>query len=104
MRRLLFSLLFATVAVAQPDVVLIVADDLGRGDVGYLGSEIRTPNLDRLAAEGVVLDRFYTASQCSPSRAALLTGRYGVRMGVNGALSRADTVGLPQAEVTLAVG
>ena len=87
---------------AQPDVVLIVADDLGFGDVGYNGSEIRTPNLDALAAEGVVLDRFYVSPLCSPSRAGLLTGRYGVRMGINEPVTNADTVGLPQAEVTLA--
>ena len=93
----------AVAARAQaPDVVLIVADDVGIGDVGYLGSEIQTPHLDRLAAEGVVLDRFYTASQCTPSRAGLLTGRYGVRMRLNEALSRADTVGMPAAETTLA--
>lgn len=89
-------------ALAQPDVVVIVADDLGYGDVGYNGSDIRTPNLDRLAAEGVVLDRFYTASQCSPSRAALLTGRYGIRMGISEPLTWADTLGLPSREETLA--
>ena len=87
---------------AQPDVVLIVADDLGFGDVGYNGSEIQTPNLDQLAAEGVVLDRFYASPLCSPSRAGLLTGRYGVRMGINEPITNVDTVGLPQAEVTLA--
>ncbi|WP_420456745.1 sulfatase-like hydrolase/transferase [Rubrivirga sp.] len=92
-------------AVAQagpPDVVVIVADDLGFGDVGYNGSEIQTPEIDRLAAEGVVLDRFYTSPLCSPSRAGLLTGRYGVRMGINEPVTQADTVGLPQVEETLA--
>ncbi len=96
-------LALAVAARAQaPDVVLVVADDVGIGDVGYLGAEIQTPHLDRLAAEGVVLERFYTASQCTPSRAGLLTGRYGVRMRLNEALSRADTVGMPAAETTLA--
>ena len=89
-------------AVAQPNVVLIVADDMGFGDVGYNGSEIATPHLDQLAAEGVVLDRFYTSPLCSPSRAGLLTGRYPIRMGINEPVTRADTVGLPQAETTLA--
>ena len=92
----------AAAAAAQPDVVLIVADDLGVGDVGYDGAEILTPNLDALAAEGVVLDRFYTAGLCSPSRAGLLTGRYGVRMGINEPVTWRDTVGLPLGEVTLA--
>ena len=59
----------------QPNVVLFVADDLGWGDVGYNGSEIRTPHIDRLAAEGVKLDRFYANPLCSPTRAALMTGR-----------------------------
>ena len=89
-------------AVAQPNVVLIVADDMGFGDVGYNGSEIATPHLDQLAAEGIVLDRFYTSPLCSPSRAGLLTGRYGLRMGIAEPVTMADTVGLPQAETTLA--
>ncbi|PAP76309.1 sulfatase-like hydrolase/transferase [Rubrivirga marina] len=94
--------LVAAPGVAQPDVVLIVADDLGFGDVGYNGSDIQTPHLDQLAAEGLVLDRFYVSPLCSPSRAGLLTGRYGVRMGINEPVSHSDTLGLPPAEVTLA--
>ncbi|PAP76310.1 sulfatase-like hydrolase/transferase [Rubrivirga marina] len=107
-RTVLLCLVAAVAARAQPlsgvlpDVVIIVADDVGFGDVGYNGSDIRTPNWDRLAAEGVVLDRFYAASQCSPSRAALLTGRYGLRMGINDPVSPADTIGIPLSEVTLA--
>lgn len=96
------AVLAGLAAAAQPNVVVIVADDLGYGDVGYNGSEIRTPNLDALAAEGVVLDRFYVSPLCSPSRAGVLTGRYGVRMGINEPITHADTVGLPQSEVTLA--
>ena len=52
----------------RPNVVVIVADDLGWHDVGYNGSNIRTPNLDRLAEEGLRLDRFYACSICSPTR------------------------------------
>lgn len=68
-----------------PNVVLILADDLGYGDLASYGTRaIRTPNLDRLASEGVRFTQFYaSASVCSPSRAGLLTGRYPVRTGVS---------------------
>lgn len=60
----------------------MLADDLGWGDVGYHGSSIKTPNIDRLAKEGIELNRFYTAAVCSPTRAGLLTGRYPDRFGL----------------------
>ena len=67
----------------QPNVVIFVADDLGWADVGFHGEEtIQTPSLDRLAKEGVQLDRFYTTPICSPTRAALMTGRDPIRLGV----------------------
>ena len=66
----------------RPNVVLIVADDLGWADLGFHGGPIDTPNLDRLAAEGVRLERFYTTPICSPTRAALMTGRDPMRLGV----------------------
>ncbi|MBW2421630.1 MAG: sulfatase-like hydrolase/transferase [Deltaproteobacteria bacterium] len=59
---------------ARPNVLLIIADDLGWGDIGALGSEIPTPHIDSLAADGVMLTNFHTASTCSPSRSMLLTG------------------------------
>lgn len=68
--------------VSPPNIVVIIADDLGWGDVGYHGSEIRTPNIDKLAKEGVELNRFYTTPICSPTRAGLLTGRYPDRYGL----------------------
>ena len=104
LRRIALALvaLWAGGLEAQPDVVLVVADDLGWGDVGYHGAEVQTPHLDALAAEGVRLDRFYASPLCSPSRAGLLTGRYGVRMGINEPVTHADTVGLPRSETTLA--
>lgn len=71
-----------TLANTRPNVVIFVADDLGYADTGYRGSEIETPSLDRLAAEGVDLQRFYTAPICSPTRAALMTGRNPNRLGV----------------------
>jgi len=68
-----------------PNIVVILADDLGYGDLASYGARaIRTPNLDRLAAEGVRFTNFYaSASVCSPSRAGLLTGRYPVRTGIS---------------------
>jgi arylsulfatase B len=73
----------STLAEARPNVVIFLADDLGWADVGFHGEEvIETPSLDRLAAEGVQLDRFYATPICSPTRAALMTGRDPMRLGV----------------------
>lgn len=58
----------------RPNILLIVADDLGYADIGASGSEIPTPKIDELARSGLQLPRFYTSSLCSPSRAMLLTG------------------------------
>ena len=58
----------------RPNILLIVADDLGYGDLGAFGGEIETPNLDILAAEGARFTRFYTQAACSPTRALLMTG------------------------------
>jgi len=70
-------------AAERPNVVIFLADDLGWADVGFHGgSQIETPSLDRLAREGVQLDRFYTTPICSPSRAGLMTGRDPLRLGV----------------------
>lgn len=66
----------------KPNIIIILADDLGWGDVGFHGSDIKTPNLDQLAKEGVILNRYYTAPVCSPTRAGLLTGRYPNRYGL----------------------
>jgi arylsulfatase A len=86
-----------------PNIVIIFADDLGYGDLGCYGSPLRTPNLDRLASEGVRFTDFYSANPvCSPSRAALLTGRYPTRAGVPRVLFPYDKEGMPQSEVTLA--
>ena len=87
----------------HPNIVIVVADDLGWGNVGFHGSEIKTPCLDALAEEGVVLDRFYTAPVSSPTRAGLLTGRYPNRFGIRTAVIppwRED--GLDENEETLA--
>jgi arylsulfatase A-like enzyme len=69
-------------AAARPNIVLILADDLGFSDVGSYGGEIPTPNIDRLAAEGVRFTQFYNAARCSPTRASLLTGRTPHAVGI----------------------
>jgi arylsulfatase A-like enzyme len=84
-------------------VVLILADDLGYADVGFTGGkDIKTPNLDRLAAAGARLDQFYVQQVCSPTRAALLTGRYPMRHGLQvGVVRPWAQYGLPLDERTL---
>lgn len=83
-----------------PNIGMILADDLGYGDVGFNGrKEWATPNLDRLAKQGTAFHRFYTAGVvCAPARAALLTGRYGIHNGVTGN----GSLDLPADEVTVA--
>src|SRR5262245_17963840 len=85
---LLSSTLSLTSAMAadkqpRPNVVLVMADDQGWGDTSYNGHpELKTPNLDALAAAGLRLNRFYTAHfNCSPTRASVMTGRHPHRMG-----------------------
>ena len=85
-----------------PNVVLIVADDLGWNGVGYHGGFVRTPHIDRIAQKGVELDRFYVSPMCSPTRAGLLTGRYPMRFGMARSVVRPwARFGLPPAERTL---
>ena len=69
-------------APARPNIVYILADDLGWKDVGFHGSDIRTPTIDTLAKEGARLEQFYAQPMCTPSRAALMTGRYPFRYGL----------------------
>ncbi len=87
-----------------PNVVLIYTDDQGYADVGCYGAKaIRTPNLDRLAADGVRFTDFYVAQPvCSASRASLLTGCYPNRLGIHGALAPGSRAGLADTETTLA--
>jgi arylsulfatase A len=97
------------IAAKPPNIVIIFADDLGYGDIGCYGHpSIRTPHLDRMAAEGLRFTDFYVpANVCTPSRAALLTGRYPVRSGMAGGAGRhvlypTSTGGLPTTEITIA--
>jgi arylsulfatase A-like enzyme len=89
---------------ARPSFVVLLADDLGYGDLGSYGHPtIATPNLDRMAAEGLKLTSFYAAAPlCTPSRAGLLTGRFPNRSGLYRVLFPEDTAGMPREELTLA--
>ncbi len=104
----ILSLLVLTPAAARaaerPNIVLVFVDDLGYGDLGSYGHpNIRTPRLDRMAAEGIRLTSFYAAAPvCTPSRAALMTGRYPIRFGLAGNLGPDSEGGLPAEERTLA--
>ena len=72
----------AATPASHPNVVIFLADDLGWADVGFHGSEIRTPNIDRMTREGMQFNRFYAFPLCSPTRSALMTGRSPMRFGV----------------------
>jgi arylsulfatase A len=91
-----------------PNFVVIFADDLGYGDLGVYGHPtISTPNLDRMAAEGMRFTQFYASDNvCTPSRAGLITGRYAVRSGMTSKQARVlfpdSTGGLPASEITIA--
>jgi len=89
---------------AGPNIIVIFADDLGYGDLSCYGSKvIATPRIDRMAQEGIRFTDFYVASPfCSPSRAALLTGRLPARCGVPYVLFPSEHTGLPPSEVTIA--
>jgi arylsulfatase A-like enzyme len=78
-----FGLLTSSVSadIAKPNIVFILADDLGYADVGFHGSVIKTPNIDNLAAAGAKLESFYAMPVCTPSRSALMTGLYPIRYG-----------------------
>ena len=89
-------------AAPRPHILYIVADDLGFADVGFRGSDIRTPNLDALAATGATLSQFYTQPMCTPTRAALLTGRYPLRYGLQvGVIPSGASYGLATDEFLL---
>ena len=93
----------ARAADRPPNIVFIYADDLGYGDLGCYGGSLNTPNLDRMAREGMRFTHALSANPvCSPSRAALLTGRYPTRVMVPRVLFPTDTTGLPDSEQTLA--
>ena len=90
-------------AGVQPNIVLIFIDDMGYGDIGPFGStKNRTPNLDRMAKEGMKLTSFYAAPVCSVSRAQVMTGCYGQRVSIPGVLSPGSKIGISSDEHTVA--
>jgi arylsulfatase A len=95
---------FAQTKSSKPNIVVILADDLGYGDIGTFGAtDIRTPNIDKLAAKGLKLTSFYSTSPvCSPTRAALITGRYPRRLGIDHVFFPESFTGIPAEEVTIA--
>ncbi len=109
MKLLLTALLLAPLAALhaasppQPDIIFLLADDLGNADVGWHGSDIRTPHLDQLAASGAKLEHFYVLPVCTPTRVAFLTGRYPIRSGMQLNVLRPNSnYGLPLKERTIA--
>jgi arylsulfatase A-like enzyme len=90
-------------AALRPNIVFFLIDDLGRSDVGFMGcTDIRTPQIDKLAHGGAILDAHYVQPVCSPTRAALMTGRYATRTGVYTVVRPHAKWGLPLSERTLA--
>lgn len=87
----------------RPNIVLILSDDQGWADIGYHDADIRTPNLDRLAAEGVRLNRHYVYPTCSPTRVALLAGRFPSRFGVLAPLGATTRMRPEDAQLTAAL-
>src|SRR4051812_4917043 len=92
----LFAAIGSTMAAEsqapRPNIILILADDLGFSDLGCYGSEISTPNLDQLAARGLRMTQFYNTPRCCPTRAALLTGLYPQQAGIGNMM---DDRGIP---------
>ena len=84
-----------------PNIIIILADDLGWNDVSYHGSEIKTPNIDKMIISGIELDRFYVQPTCSPTRAELMTGKSALRLGITRPISKNQKLGLSLEEKIL---
>ena len=108
MLTLFLTLFFCSIVAAQdskPNFIIVMADDLGIGDLGLYGSElIDTPNLDRMASEGIYFESFYaSANVCTASRGGLLTGRYPIRLGLVDDVARpSNDIHLTESEITIA--
>ncbi|XP_013411686.1 arylsulfatase I-like [Lingula anatina] len=87
--------------VKPPNIVFLLADDLGWNDIGYHNDQVKTPTLDRLAAEGVKLENYYVQSFCSPSRGQLLTGRYAATTGLSNVVVGGIPVAMPLSETLI---
>ena len=82
-----FIPLLESLAGKRPNVIIVMADDMGWSDIGCYGSEIETPNLDRLAKNGLRFTQFYNTGRCCPTRASLLTGTYPHQAGIGWMMS-----------------
>ena len=91
---LLVSIFITIYGFSSPNILIILADDLGWNDVSYHGSEIETPNIDSLISSGVELDRFYVQPTCSPTRAELMTVKSAIRLGITRPISKNQKLGL----------
>jgi arylsulfatase A-like enzyme len=100
-RLVLLLLLTASLSPAAPNILLIVADDLGWADVGWHGSALKTPHMDALVREGVELDRHYVQPVCTPTRATLMSGRWTSRIGPH-VLMPSNLRAFPPGTITLA--
>ena len=88
-------------AAQNPNIVFILADDLGYGDLAcFGGKDVKTPNIDSLARDGMKLTSFYVHQRCSPSRLAFMTGSYAHRAGSTKVIYRRDRTGIHPAEIT----
>lgn len=92
---------FSSFVFSNPNIVIILADDLGWNDVSFHGSKIPTPNIDRIVKAGIELDRFYVQPTCSPTRAELMTGKSALRLGIISPISKNQKLGLSTKEKIL---
>ena len=91
--------------VQKPNIIFILADDYGFNDIGYHGTQIKTPTLDQLAEEGVKLENYYVQPRCSPTRSQLMSGRYQIHTGLQHLiLWRWQRAALPLDRSVVAVG
>lgn len=99
---LFWTLVSTSVAADRPNIVIILADDLGYGDLSCYGADdIATPHIDRMAAEGAKFTSFYVSPVCSPTRASLMTGSHSTRVGIGGVMFPRNNHGLNPDEITL---
>ena len=96
------------ITTSKPNILMMVVDDLGSNDVGFMQKQhgfarpaVRTPEIDRLARHGLVLDQYYVDTVCSPTRATLMTGRYPIHNTINDYIHPETAWGLPLNESTL---
>ena len=80
-------------AVQRPNIIIVMADDMGWSDIGCYGGEINTPNLNSLAEEGVRFTQFYNTGRCCPTRATLLTGTYAHQAGIGHMMNQRNLPG-----------